>query len=134
MQAYLERRDQEWMDHYERRTAGAADAQQRVLAVFDAYLDHAGTAYEHGFRGCGLLNAAAELPAGSAGRHTVRQHKERVEALLLTHLQEITPEAAAWAEHLSFLLEGAVSRAGLDGSPARLTHAREIASRLLRQF
>ena len=35
-----------------------------MLAVFDAYADHANLAYEHGFRGCGLLNAAAELPAG----------------------------------------------------------------------
>lgn len=39
-----------------------------MLAVLDAYADHAAAAYEQGFRGCSLLNAAAELPAGDKGR------------------------------------------------------------------
>ena len=40
-------------------------------------------------------------------------------------------EALELAEHFSFLLEGAVARAGLEGTPARLEHARAIASRML---
>lgn len=38
-----------------------------MMAVFSAYKDHAEYAYENGFRGCGLLNAAAEFPAGAPG-------------------------------------------------------------------
>src|SRR3989442_6772730 len=62
--AYIRDRHQEWLMLYELRAINAQTARDRVLAVFDAYIDHAGAAYIHGFRGCGLLNAAAELPAG----------------------------------------------------------------------
>src|SRR5690242_16852935 len=87
--AYLEARHEEWLGLYRRRLATAGDARERVSAVFDAYIDHAELAYRHGFRGCGLLNAAAELPAGTPGRQRVRAHKEEVEQLLATHLAEL---------------------------------------------
>ena len=134
MQAYLRERDQEWMELYAHRAAGAATSRQKVLAVFDAYIDHAETAYVHGFRGCGLLNAAAELPAGAEGRMIVRAHKERVEQILAEHLAQAVPaeRVSGLAEHLSFLLEGAMSRAGLEGGPERLHHARQLAQALLR--
>ena len=44
--------------------ASRRPARERVLAVFDAYFDHARNAHEHGFRGCGQLDAAAEPPVG----------------------------------------------------------------------
>ncbi|MEZ5085021.1 MAG: TetR/AcrR family transcriptional regulator [Tessaracoccus sp.] len=66
--AYIEARHQEWLGLYQRRAQLATTSEQKVLAVFDAYADHANAAYEHGFRGCGLLNAAAELPTRSPGR------------------------------------------------------------------
>ena len=133
VEAYLQDRHEEWLELYRARLAVASTAQERVLAVFDAYLDHAGLAYDHGFRGCGLLNAAAELPAGDPGRAVVRRHKEHVEQLLIEHLSSLTDtaEARRIAEHFSFLLEGAMARAGLEGDPARLIHARTIAGGLL---
>ena len=79
---YLTERHQEWLELHRLRAAEARTARDRVLAVFDAYIDHAEAAYTHGFRGCGLLNAAAELPAGAPGRAAVREHKEQVEAIL----------------------------------------------------
>lgn len=92
-------------------------------------------AYRDGFRGCGLLNAAAELPSGAPGRQLVRRHKEEVEALLAAHLGELDGLPAArvdeLAEHLSFLLEGAMSRAGLEGGSARLRRVRELAVQVI---
>ncbi|MFE9623026.1 TetR/AcrR family transcriptional regulator [Streptomyces sp. NPDC006527] len=133
--AYLDARHEEWLGLYRRRLAEASESRGRVLAVFDAYADHAAFAYERGFRGCGLLNAAAELPAGDEGRDVVRRHKEEVESLLAGHLAELLPdrpeEARAMAEHLSFLLEGAMARAGLEGAGTRLEHARAMAADLL---
>ncbi|WP_329336570.1 TetR/AcrR family transcriptional regulator [Streptomyces sp. NBC_00663] len=136
VRAYLDARHEEWLDLYARRLAAAPDARGGVLAVFDAYADHANFAYEHGFRGCGLLNAAAELPAGDEGRAVVRRHKEEVEALLAGHLTELLPDhpaeqTRATAEHLSFLLEGAMARAGLEGADTRLQHARKMAADIL---
>ena len=135
VRAYLEARHEEWLGLYRRRLDQAHGPREGVLAVFDAYADHAEQAYEHGFRGCGLLNAAAELPAGDPGRAVVRAHKEEVEDLLAGHLDDLLPgrpaAARALAEHLSFLLEGAVARAGLEGDSVRLRHARQLASALL---
>ena len=135
VRAYLEARHEEWLGLYRRRLERAHGPREGVLAVFDAYADHAEQAYEHGFRGCGLLNAAAELPAGDPGRAVVRAHKEEVEDLFAGHLSELLrsrpAEARALAEHLSFLLEGAVARAGLEGDSTRLHHARRLASALL---
>ncbi|MDQ0770931.1 AcrR family transcriptional regulator [Pseudarthrobacter defluvii] len=133
--AYLEARHEEWLGLYRRRLEKAATPRERVLAVFDAYLDHANFAYQHGFRGCGLLNAAAELPAGDPGREAVRRHKEEVQQLLATHVAALLPRqeqrAPRIAAHLSFLLEGAMARAGLEGNDAPLQEARLIAGQLL---
>ncbi|MCY1158487.1 MAG: TetR/AcrR family transcriptional regulator [Citricoccus sp.] len=129
--AYIAARHDEWLELYRARVARAASPRDRVLAVVDAYLDHASGAYEHGFRGCGLLNAAAEFPAGSPGREAVRQHKEQVQSLIAGHLAETGTEDPALAEHLAFLLEGAMSRAGLQGRPDLLLSARRIAASLL---
>jgi AcrR family transcriptional regulator len=133
--AYLQARHEEWLALYRRRLDAADDARQRVGAVFEAYVDHAEMAYRHGFRGCGLLNAAAELPAGAPGRQLVRRHKEEVEALLAAHLAELdglpAVRVADLAEQLSFLLEGAMARAGLEGDSRRLHRVRELALELV---
>lgn len=104
------------------------------MAVFLAYEDHAEHAYSRGFRGCGLLNAAAELPAGAAGRAVVRRHKEQVEALLAEHLEALfqdRAQAQQMAQHLAFLLEGAMARAGLEGESDCLRQARTMAAAML---
>jgi len=134
--AYLASRHDEWLGLYAARLAAAGDdPRARVLAVFDAYTDHANAGYAHGFRGCGLLNAAAELPADDPGRAVVRGHKEEVEAIVAGHLADLLPgdaaRAAALAEHLAFLLEGSMARAGLEGDDSRLRRARALAADLL---
>jgi AcrR family transcriptional regulator len=131
--AYIDARHEEWLELYRRRSGNATGPLEGVMAVFDAYIDHASAAYLRGFRGCGLLNAAAELPVGSPGREAVRRHKEQVEAILAGHLTGIVspPVARDTAEHLAFLLEGAMSRAGLEGRPDRLERVRTIARGLV---
>ncbi|MFE5125289.1 TetR/AcrR family transcriptional regulator [Streptomyces sp. NPDC056669] len=135
VRAYLDARHEEWLALYASRLEQAQSPRDGVLAAFDAYADHAAFAYERGFRGCGLLNAAAELPAGDEGRSVVRRHKEEVERLIAGHLEELLPDrpddVRTTAEHLSFLLEGAMARAGLEGDDNRLRHARAMAAALL---
>lgn len=132
---YLDTRHAEWLGLYHTRVQQAETPKARVLAIFDAYRDHAEHEYERGFRGCGLLNAAAELTAGDPGRQAVRRHKEEVEALLAAPLAELLPgdaaRAARLARQLSFLLEGAIARAGLEGSSALMVEARAMGSDLL---
>jgi AcrR family transcriptional regulator len=136
--AYIEARHEEWLGLYRERLKHASTPQERVLAIFDAYEDHASFEYERGFRGCGLLNAAAELPVGDPGRAAVAAHKQEVEGLFREHLHDMYLASGASideiAEHLSFLLEGAMARAGLEGHDARLKTARRIAVSILNQL
>ncbi|MCX3006753.1 TetR/AcrR family transcriptional regulator [Acinetobacter baumannii] len=132
--AYIAARHQEWLDLYQKRLDKTKTAKEAILAVFDAYQDHAEFAYEKGFRGCGLLNAAAEFPANSSGRNAVRQHKEQVEAIVAEHLNHLLKDSqrvSYIASQLSFLLEGSMARAGLEGSSRQLQLARQMAEDIL---
>lgn len=129
--SYLADRHQEWLGLYEARLAHADTPAARVLAVFDAYADHANSGYREGWRGCGLLNAAAELPVGHPGRASVRTHKDEVEATLRAHLAELTAEPEPIAAHLSLLLEGSMAKSGLEGSDAWVRTARSLAETIL---
>lgn len=136
--AYLRVRHEEWLSLYKTRLELAMTPKERVMAVFYAYEDHAEFAYENGFRGCGLLNAAAELPAGVPGRQAVREHKEEVEAILVAHLMELkkgkAESAHCMARHLAFLLEGSISRAGLEGNSNCVKQASNIAEQLMEMY
>ncbi|HDX5933212.1 TetR/AcrR family transcriptional regulator [Acinetobacter baumannii] len=132
--AYIAARHQEWLDLYQKRLEKTKTAKEAILAVFDAYQDHAEFAYEKGFRGCGLLNAAAEFPANSSGRNAVRQHKEQVEVIVAEHLNHLLKDSqrvSYIAAQLSFLLEGSMARAGLEGSSRQLQVARQMAEDIL---
>lgn len=133
--SYLVVRHAQWLALYEERLRQAKTPRDKVIAVFLAYEDHAEYAYEGGFRGCGLLNAAAELPAGDAGRAVVRRHKEQVEALLaepISAMLDDDPKRAGHiAQHLAFLLEGAMARAGLEGRSDCLRQARGMAASMV---
>ncbi len=130
--AYLDRRHAEWLGLLEQRMAGAASSQERVLAVFDAYLDHAELAYAHGFRGCGLLNGAAELPVGHPGREAVRAHKDEVRRILIDLCAATgAPDPEQLGEHLFLLVEGGVVSAGVQGNPEPLQRARSLAQFIL---
>ncbi|GAB3114941.1 TetR/AcrR family transcriptional regulator [Streptomyces calidiresistens] len=132
VRAYLDARHEEWLSRYRSRLQRAESPRDGVLAVFDTYID---SATGDGFRGCGLLNAAAEMPVGDEGRALVRRHKEEVERLMAGHLAALLPgrpdTARTTAEHLAFLLEGAMTRAGLESDITRLRHARAMAAGLL---
>ncbi|UHM90342.1 TetR/AcrR family transcriptional regulator [Rahnella victoriana] len=132
---YIEIRHDEWLALYARRVEKASTPKEKVLAVFQAYDDHAEFTYERGFRGCGLLNAAAELPAGAPGRLAVRGHKEHVEAIMTGHLLALYPQdeakARLMARHFSFLLEGAISRAGLEGNGHCVRQAMDMAAMMM---
>lgn len=136
--AYIDERHSEWLGLYHKRLESANTPIERVLSIFDAYMDHASFEYERGFRGCGILNAAAELPAKSQGRNAVKVHKNEVEDLLQKHILEFPAishaTATAAAEHLSFLLEGAMARAGLEGSNEKIKRAKQIATHILEKL
>jgi AcrR family transcriptional regulator len=137
--AYLDHRHELWLALYHKRLAQANSPQEAVLSVFDAYQEHADIEFQQGFRGCGLLNAAAEMPNGSPERLVVKRHKEEVATLVELQLRNFLPRVThppritQLSQHLCFLLEGAISLAGLEGQSHKLQEARQMAAQLLEQ-
>ena len=78
-----------------------------------------------------VFSTNREIASSAPGRAVVRRHKEDVEALLAAHIADlgtVAPQRVApLAEQLSFMLEGAVARAGLEGNAQLLHHARDLA-------
>ncbi|MFF7111677.1 TetR/AcrR family transcriptional regulator [Streptomyces albogriseolus] len=135
VRAYLDDRHEDWLVRYRERVGPEPDPRDGVLAVFDTYTDGADSPPTGGFRGCGLLNAAAEMPAGHEGRAQVRGQKEEVERMIADHVTALLPgrpdTARATARQIAFLLEGAMVRSGLEGDGRCLRDARAMAERLL---
>jgi AcrR family transcriptional regulator len=125
--AYLRARHRAWWQRLEERLAAAPGS--RTLAVFDAYAEDLLPAD----RGCGFLNAAAELPREHPGYRVVQVHKRAVRRRLEELLREERPELQAeiTAEHLFLLLEGAIAHRGIDGDGHLARRARSIATQLL---
>lgn len=137
--AYIDARHQEWLDLYANRAEGLSNSWERVLAIFDAYQDHAEFDYENGFRGCGLLNAAAEMSADSQERQAVNRHKQEVREIVKAELSELplTDDSAQYlahlTEHICFLLEGSISLAGLSKDVSAIKRAQSMADQLIEQ-
>lgn len=126
---YIESRHQEWLNLYAIRENEASTPIEKLLAVFDAYEDHAEFAYEKGFRGCGLLNAAAEFSANSPERLAIKLHKDEVENIISNQLIKLISDRDKVKEialMLSFILEGSIARAGLEGSSQKIKEAKKI--------
>ena len=121
--AYLERRDERWMSSLTAHVAAAAP-QDRIAAVFDWLERWFG---EDDFRGCGFVNAYAELgPSSEAVREVVRRHKQR----LRDYLGELAAGArdpALLAQQLLVLIDGATVTAMV--SPADAPEAARAAGR-----
>ena len=129
--AYLRARDGRWrawlQDVVERQGGNVGD---RLLSTFDAL---EGWIEEENFRGCGFVNAAAELPdAGHPGRGVVMDQK----VWLREYLAELAAEGGAadpesLAEQLVILHEGANVASSLNISKDAARKAREVASILV---
>ncbi|KKW80093.1 transcriptional regulator [Acinetobacter sp. AG1] len=131
---YIEARHQEWLDLYKKRKVQIKTPMDGILAIFDAYQDHAEFAYEKGFRGCGLLNAAAEFPAHSPERLAVKNHKDEIENIVAGHLSQLFKEpqkVQQLALLISFILEGSIARAGLESSSEKVFAAKQMVQNLL---
>ena|SRR5688572_2576724 len=105
--AYLERGAEQWLAGLAAAARGGTAPRERVTALF-RFLEQ--FARQTDFRGCGMLNMAAEFAdAGSDMRARVRAHKAKQRQLLR---ELLAPEVAAQtADAVHVLVEGAVAAA-----------------------
>ncbi|WP_030666461.1 TetR/AcrR family transcriptional regulator [Streptomyces rimosus] len=128
---YLADRDERWRAFVARRLdAAPPEPAARVLAVFDA---SRAWAAEHSPKGCGMVNAHAEISDPEHPAHPVITGQKRWMLALFTGLAEGVRPAGAepLARTLMLLHEGALVAHGLDMFPDAIGHAREQAHALL---
>lgn len=129
--AWLTWRHKDWEHRLAEKLDRSESASQRILAVFDTYID---SATEPGHRGCVFLNAAAEIPGRDhPARAVVGSHKDSVRDFLVDQAEELgTPDPQQLGEQLFVLLEGGVVTAGVRGDAEPLRAARSAAETLLK--
>lgn len=128
--AYLEARATRWRAHVEDHLATTGPAgDDRVLAVLDALE----TWLAAGTRGCGFINAYAELSTQSAAAtRVVRREKEWIRQLyaqILTETGHESPQATG--RQLALVHEGAIVALTAGGSAEALGDARAATRALL---
>jgi AcrR family transcriptional regulator len=128
--AWLSWRHEDWERRLAKKLERSDSASQRILAVFDTYLD---SATEPRHRGCVFLNAAAEIPSPEhPARPVVRAHKDSVRDFLIEQARELgAVDPGGLGEQLFVLLEGGVVTAGVRRDPEPIRAARSAAETLL---
>jgi AcrR family transcriptional regulator len=132
--AYLEERDLPTLGRYQRMIPeGGASAARRIRRIFEQLGKNA---EDPRWRGCSFLRAAAEfanLP-GHPARVVAARHKRRFEAWLEEVLAaDGFGEAAALAQQLMILLDGAVAQILIHREPSYALSAADAASTLLKR-
>jgi AcrR family transcriptional regulator len=128
--AYLRARDERWRVSLEEVTDRFEEPAERLLAVFEAYGQWL---VSDGLRGCGFVNAAAELADPNHPAFAVaQQHKSGIGGHLATLAAEAgVKEPEELADQLLILLEGAAVMAMIRRSAEPLDTARSVAVRLV---
>ena len=119
---------EDWEAGIQEAVGAHADPRDRVLAIYD-YLAQWFT--QDDFRGCGFINAFAELGANStAVAEIARSHKASFQEYVGTLVAEAggTPRLAS---QLAILAEGAQTTAAIAGTTDAAADAREAAVTLI---
>ena len=119
---------QDWERGLQSVVAGTEDPHAKVLAIYDYLAAWFG---EDSFRGCGFINAFAELGASSAAvAELARDHKESFQA----YVRELVAAAGGspkLASQLAILAEGAQTTAAIAGTTSAAADARDAARVLI---
>ncbi|MCD0484068.1 TetR/AcrR family transcriptional regulator [Streptacidiphilus sp. ASG 303] len=128
---YLRRTDDSWMAQLSDAAERAGDdPRDRLVGLFDALT---GAFDRHGFFGCPFVSAAVEAETGSEARAVTEEHTRRRQAWL-TELSARAgaADAAALAQHIGLLIDGALASGRLLQDRAVVDQAKAAAALLVR--
>ena len=124
----LDRRHALWNTGLTDRVARAGTPRAKLLAIYDYLSDWFS---DDTFRGCGFINAFAELGSISPEiAERARQHKAGFQSFV-ARLVSVAGADPNLAPQLSILAEGAQTTAAIAGTPEAAVHARRAAEILI---
>jgi AcrR family transcriptional regulator len=128
--AVLQARSEKVVRWLERASAeGGSEAADQLAAVFDALEEwHA----SDGFRGCAIVNAAAQHRTGRPGEVAERHLDGLLDILMSIARRTGVVDSDVLARQLLMLVEGATVLADLHGDPRAASRAKQAALVLLR--
>ncbi len=125
--AYLNELDQADRKRWETKTCGLDDPVAKLLAFFDLA---AAAARKRQFRGCLYANAATEYPGDTL--EPVRAHRLWMRRLLSELLRNAgVSDAAATAQRIQLIYDGALTASKLERATAPITLARQMVAELI---
>lgn len=125
--AYLNELDQADRKRWEAKTSGLDDPVAKMLAFFDLA---AAAARKRQFRGCLYANAATEFPGDTL--EPVRAHRSWMRRLLGDLLRDAeVSDAAATAQRIQLLYDGALTASKLERSTVPIILARQMVLELV---
>ena len=124
----LDRRHALWNTGVSDRVARAENPRAKLLAIYDYLSDWFS---DDTFRGCGFINAFAELGSISPEiAERARQHKAGFQSFVARLVADAGADPNL-APQLSILAEGAQTTAAIAGTPEAAVHARRAAEILI---
>ncbi len=124
----LERRHRIWTDGLSARVALTEDPRDKLLAIYDYLFDWFS---DDAFRGCGFINAFAELGTVTPEiADRARTHKESFQRYV-AELVEAAHVSSELAPQLAILAEGAQTTAAIAGTTVAAGQARRAAEILI---
>lgn len=130
VRAYLEERSSWLQARIQKRMAEHTDARQRILAVFDEFLDRTASGV---YYGCPFIRACAEAPLAADPAHDAASSHRRWQRQLFQRLAQEAGirDAAGLSQQLALIYDGATVAVSMDRNPSAAGAARDIVARLL---
>lgn len=124
----------DWLKRYEDKNRKSFTPIEKILAIFDTYLECFEIFGDDLYRGCGLINASVEFDVNSKERVCIRNHKDNIEEILGKNIRCIINDpikSKKITRVISYLLEGALIKSGLESDFEEIKEARYLVVSIL---
>ncbi len=129
--AYLNLRDERWMDWFMARVESIAKTpEDRLVAIFDVLAEWY---RQPDFRGCAFINAVAESPDETTIEFQLSvEHKKRLESFVVKIAKSFDARRdKRLTDQILVLIEGSIIRAQMEKSPKPALIAKSVVKALL---
>ncbi|MCG2574784.1 TetR family transcriptional regulator [Acinetobacter sp. ME22] len=124
----------DWLKRYEDKNRKSFTPIEKILAIFDTYIESNEFFCGELYRGCGLINASVEFDLNSKEIMYIKKHKDNIEGILEKNIKCIINDpikSKKITRVISYLLEGSLIKSGLESDFEKIKEARYLVVSIL---